>query len=432
MNSINQKKTRAIICVFAVLAVLMPAAHAAGFDCSRASSQVEKLICNTPLLSKADEQLKITYEKVVKLAPNPRWVKEQQRSWLTKERDTCGDAECLANEYARRIAVLNADLQYLEAKGLFNVCDAVAGYLNRATLDSLAVRSKTTIPDDKVLASLFGEVLPDYDVSPTEYWSLDLNGDGVSDHLLAIDQGRIHTPMAFVVSGKNLKHGFSVFGDDGNGSIQVIWLGGRNYVYSDDVKLWEMNSTGDFLQKCEFASRGAPAIKVTFGNHNPLCAEIKGVLQVHPTGLVEMKENEQFTRLVFDKHHNLKPEDYESAVSNELTIADSLAVDDIDNDGKPDKIVKLEASYLGALPCSSTYPAVTNNAATKIPASITNNLLSALGGYRCSPSIEAIAHRGTTYVHVLNHAPEIYLIKNGKSERLCAFAVLREYEGTAR
>ncbi len=35
--------------------------YAASFDCNKAHSDVEKLICNTPELSKADDELYVDY-----------------------------------------------------------------------------------------------------------------------------------------------------------------------------------------------------------------------------------------------------------------------------------------------------------------------------------------------------------------------------------
>lgn len=88
--------------------VLPPApATAAGFDCARASSKIEKTICNTPVLDRADDELARLYQLAVKADPA---IKAEQRGWI-KQRNSCGDADCLASLYGARLVTLEAGLE---------------------------------------------------------------------------------------------------------------------------------------------------------------------------------------------------------------------------------------------------------------------------------------------------------------------------------
>jgi uncharacterized protein len=78
------------------------AAFPAGFNCSKAFSQVEHLICSAADLSSADEQLSSLYKQVKK--DNPIAL-TRQRLWL-KERNACTDVNCLRKSYHQRLMEL--------------------------------------------------------------------------------------------------------------------------------------------------------------------------------------------------------------------------------------------------------------------------------------------------------------------------------------
>ena len=95
--------------VFVVAAaVLGGGAHAASFDCAKASSALERLICDDPDLDSLDSQLAGTFEGALDRSLEPAAVRAGQRAWL-RTRETCnGDAACLRAAYAKRIAALSA------------------------------------------------------------------------------------------------------------------------------------------------------------------------------------------------------------------------------------------------------------------------------------------------------------------------------------
>lgn len=81
---------------------------AASFDCSKASSKIEKAICADPDLSKLDEDLAASYKEMLKLHPVPEYIKARQRDWLSSNKycDAKKLTECLKNNYKEQIAKL--------------------------------------------------------------------------------------------------------------------------------------------------------------------------------------------------------------------------------------------------------------------------------------------------------------------------------------
>ena len=95
-----------------ILALLvMPVAGLAGaasFDCSKASTRVEKVICADPLLSEFDTALASAYRTTVSQAFSSQEIRREQASWL-KKRNACREANCLRAAYRLRLAELADD-----------------------------------------------------------------------------------------------------------------------------------------------------------------------------------------------------------------------------------------------------------------------------------------------------------------------------------
>ena len=81
-------------------------ACSASFDCSKAASPTEKLICNNESVSKLDEQLASAYKQTLESATDKDAIKKAQLEWLKQQR-ACKEAECLTQAYQARIAELN-------------------------------------------------------------------------------------------------------------------------------------------------------------------------------------------------------------------------------------------------------------------------------------------------------------------------------------
>lgn len=86
--------------------------HAASFDCARAGTTVEKLICSHPNLSRLDDELDAAYKQSLKREDVKQQVIVSQRQWLKQERNACRTAECLEAAYARRIKELGVSASF--------------------------------------------------------------------------------------------------------------------------------------------------------------------------------------------------------------------------------------------------------------------------------------------------------------------------------
>lgn len=100
------KKSTKQIWVGLVLASALNISAAASFDCTKASTRVEKMICADISLSRLDDKMAMAY-RTTALPPigDPSaaaWLKKTQREWL-KQRNACETSTCLRDVYATRI-----------------------------------------------------------------------------------------------------------------------------------------------------------------------------------------------------------------------------------------------------------------------------------------------------------------------------------------
>lgn len=75
---------------------------AAGFDCAKAKSWVEKTICADAALSKLDDELTAKYRAALRKTTDAGALRASQRSWLKQRRDACQTGACLADVYRDR------------------------------------------------------------------------------------------------------------------------------------------------------------------------------------------------------------------------------------------------------------------------------------------------------------------------------------------
>lgn len=93
------------IALFGCLAMVLPV-QGASFDCAKASTKVEKMICADAGLSLQDEEVAKVYGEVLKKSLDEALLKKQQRGSI-KARNQCKDISCLRDHYRGRLAVLN-------------------------------------------------------------------------------------------------------------------------------------------------------------------------------------------------------------------------------------------------------------------------------------------------------------------------------------
>ncbi|MBF0185430.1 MAG: DUF1311 domain-containing protein [Magnetococcales bacterium] len=79
----------------------------AGFDCRKASSAVEKMICADQRLAALDAELSARYKEAVRSVADPEALQRAQRSWLQQERNLCSTPDCLLQIYPQRLQALS-------------------------------------------------------------------------------------------------------------------------------------------------------------------------------------------------------------------------------------------------------------------------------------------------------------------------------------
>lgn len=101
------KKSAVAIITTLGVCLLSTYANSASFDCKKATTWVEKTICESTELSKLDEAMAKKYKNDLINESNDKdskdWVIYEQRTWLKFQRNTCKDTSCLIREYEEYI-----------------------------------------------------------------------------------------------------------------------------------------------------------------------------------------------------------------------------------------------------------------------------------------------------------------------------------------
>ena len=116
-------------------------AQGASFDCAKAGTKVEKMICASAQASQLDGEMALTYRYTLQTLADPDTVKKEQRQWL-KGRNKCQDESCLIEKYRQRIGVMDMATSgyatiYPEDISEFDVdCDKPEGNIEKTICNS--------------------------------------------------------------------------------------------------------------------------------------------------------------------------------------------------------------------------------------------------------------------------------------------------------
>jgi len=119
----KKNKTEFLILLLGSL-MMLSSVQAASFDCAKASTKVELMICENPELSKLDDRLAEKYEEALNDKSRAKEIRRAQKAWL-KERNKCATTGCMQESYRERIKELSdvsvspdlSDLQMTLRKG---------------------------------------------------------------------------------------------------------------------------------------------------------------------------------------------------------------------------------------------------------------------------------------------------------------------------
>lgn len=85
--------------------------YAASFDCAKATSIVETLICRDPALSQLDDRLSAAYSAARTRSGNAPQLSGEQPAW-TVQRNQCQTTACVSGAYSARLVELEAGIKY--------------------------------------------------------------------------------------------------------------------------------------------------------------------------------------------------------------------------------------------------------------------------------------------------------------------------------
>ena len=97
-----------IFWVFLGGTAFLTTAHAASFDCEKASTKIEKLICSDESLSKLDDDLSAAYKSALQDDKQATAIRLNQMQWM-KSRNKCSEIICIKDAYTTRIAQLTLE-----------------------------------------------------------------------------------------------------------------------------------------------------------------------------------------------------------------------------------------------------------------------------------------------------------------------------------
>ncbi|MFC1568051.1 lysozyme inhibitor LprI family protein, partial [Pseudomonadota bacterium] len=159
---------------FAILFLLsfipMQFVFAASFDCNKASTKVEKLICSDTEISKLDEELSKAYSGALKKSSDEQSFKRGQRDWLI-ERNTCSNIECLKRKYIQRT----------------NLLKTIFGCSEKNIISELPKEVQELVPLDMGIEAIERVTEPNTDIKliaaiADPIWSFDYCGGDMPEH----------------------------------------------------------------------------------------------------------------------------------------------------------------------------------------------------------------------------------------------------------
>jgi uncharacterized protein len=109
-------KLKSLILITSLFILSYNCAWSASFDCRKATTQLDKLICADSDLSALDSQVAAAYNKVLTISPNKESVISSQKEWL-KSRHVNYFVVFLKYKYMARLYTLNNQYRYLAAGG---------------------------------------------------------------------------------------------------------------------------------------------------------------------------------------------------------------------------------------------------------------------------------------------------------------------------
>lgn len=323
--------------IAATIALFLAGIHncfGASFDCIKATRQIEKIVCSNEELSRLDEQLSVVYERSILTTTSPAVLKDEQRRWLREQRDVCVNIPCTKDVYENRLLILEREYGFY-----------------RQTPDSVFVRKLC----EKLISPTSREKLLQERTSVD-----DINNDGRPETIKTCWGGTMNTPCAnyFDRSGAQVvieQVGFEWKDYWTYGIAAFRYLGRTFFLHSSDDHMRELSYlsyiTPDNKEHvlCEFNSTVSSELEQKVDDSDGVCQAV-------------LDNSSKIQPVVLSKVSDIPPD----ALKRSETSVEKSGLADIDNDGRPEKILGLFYASGGGRGCDYNYFEVLNESAKSL------------------------------------------------------------------
>jgi len=270
--------------------------QAASFDCRKASSAVEKLICSpgNSELQNLDWEMNSSYLTVLQDEKQADAIRHSQKQWM-KKRDACTNADCVRQAYKERLKVLVAAQRenappLISASKAEAICKEVLELTNTGKLKSQLLKFSNASEED---IKKWNREKPEYsDSRLVGILDVDYMHDGKLRHLGLIDSsGSCHgTGITDLGRYNNAQVGFSGSEIESDDNLRWAGLGRSQYILfvqnepividasfsqsNDDLALVSWFGEGQQRPLCAYSALGKVKVDVVESKDPDLCKAV--------------------------------------------------------------------------------------------------------------------------------------------------------------
>jgi hypothetical protein len=250
------------------------------------------------------------------------------------------------------------------------------------------------------------------------YRHIDVDGDGLPDHVAVTTGGTAHIEEALVIATSAPTAELHLAGpeDDRVGwDVELIRINGRYFFLApveDDLTLWTVRD-GQFQQVCVI-SPDSDRMRLVEST-DELCDKAGGNGPDYIT---------------YPAEHSLTELPNEGRFWSWYPIS-GLARIDIDNDGTLDGVTRIRFSSGAGRGCEKTYVAVVDKSLSSVPENSVNHRLEEIEGH-CGPDMKLFTYEGRTYLESTydDGRRTIGFFDSTRYQQVCAFETVRSYKWT--